>query len=238
MWLMETARGVLRRLTTDGVYEGYPVLSPDGTQLLFNSYLKGKTDLYLKSTADASAGTLLLETPVAKNPADWSPDGRFILYDDFNTLWALPLQGNKTPITITNRLRGTYSRFSPDGRWVSFGSIESGTIEIYVQPFPGPGPKTRISTAGGSWPVWRADGRELFYVAPDDRLMAVSLKLNDKKVEVGTPTALFPLHTRPPGTLGPHFAVSPDGQRFLVNTIVGQGETAPLTLILNWKAKP
>ena len=238
VWLMETARGVLRRLTTDGVYEGYPVLSPDGTQLLFNSYLKGKTDLYLKSTADASAGTLLLETPVAKNPADWSPDGRFILYDDFNTLWALPLQGNKTPITIANRLRGSYSRFSPDGRWVSFGSIESGTVEIYVQPFPGPGPKTRISTKGGGFPVWRADSSELFYLAPDDRLMAVSLKLNDKKVEVGTPKALFPLRIRPPGTLGPHFAVSPDGQRFLVNTIVGEGETAPLTVILNWKAKP
>ena len=122
---------------------------------------------------------------------------------------------------------------------MSFGSIESGTVEIYVQPFPGPGPKTRISTAGGIWPVWRADGRELFWLAPDDRLMAVSLKLNDNKVdEVGTPTALFPLHTRPPDTLGPHFAVSPDGQRFLVNTIVGEGETAPLTVILNWKAKP
>src|SRR5262249_52746894 len=149
-----------------------------------------------------------------------------------------PLQGNKTPITIANRLRGAYSRFSPDGRWVSFGSIESGTAEIYVQPFPGPGPKTRISKAGGSWPVWRPDGRELFYVAPNDRLMAVSLKLNDKKVEADPPTALFPLRIRPPGTGGPHFAVSPDGQRFLVNTIVGEGETAPLTVILNWKAKP
>ena len=80
LWLIETARGVLRRLTFDPVYEGYPIWAPDGAQLLFNSYLKGKTDLYVMSITGAAAGTLLLETPAGMNPSDWSPDGRFILY--------------------------------------------------------------------------------------------------------------------------------------------------------------
>ncbi len=241
LWLIETARGVLRRITFDPVYEGFPAWSPDGAQLLFNSYLKGKTDLYVMSVTGAAAGTLLLETPAGKNPSDWSPDGRFILYSDLaGTVWAMPLQGDKKPLTITTRPAGSWAQFSPDGRRVAYASTESGTSEIYVQPFPGPGAKTRISTTGGRWPEWGRDGRELFYVTPDDRLMAVPLTVSGLALEVGPPALLFTLRIQPPplfSTTSP-YDVSPDGQRFLVNTVLGEGETAPLTVVLNWTAKP
>ena len=238
LWLIETARGVLRRITFDPAFEGYPVWSPDGTQLFFNSYLRGKTDLYVMSIADATSGTALLETADAKNPGDWSSDGRFILYDSAGTLWALPLQGDRKPLPINTRVATTgNARFSPDGRWVAYVSAESGASEIYVQPFPGPGAGKRISTTGGRWPEWRRDGRELFYLTPDDRLMAVALTQNGQTLEAGSPASLFTLHIQPPPTAH-QYAVAPDGQRFLVNTIVGEGETAPITVVLNWKAKP
>ena len=152
----------------------------------------------------------------------------------------MPLQGDKKPFAITTRPSGSWARFSPDGRRVAYASTESGTSEIYVQPFPGPGAKTRISTSGGRWPEWRRDGRELFYVTPDDRLMAVALTVSGLAFEVGSPALLFTLRIEPPtlfSTTSP-YDVSPDGQRFLVNTVLGEGNTAPLTVVLNWKAKP
>lgn len=240
LWLIETARGVMRRITFDTVFEGRPVWSPDGTQLLFNSYLKGKTDLYVISIVGAATGTLLLDTPTGKDSYGWSSDGRFILYTDLlgGGVWALPLQGDKKPFALSTRANTGPARFSFDGRWVAYSSSESGTSEIYVQPFPGPGTKTRISTTGGRWPEWRGDGRELFYLAPDDRLMAVALTASGSTLEAGTPAPLFTLHYRPPiFNTGTQYTVSPDGQRFLVNTILGEGETAPLTVVLNWKAK-
>ena len=199
LWLIETARGVPRRITFDPVNEGWPVWSPDGTQLLFNSFLKGKTDLYVMSIAGAATGTLLLETPAGKNPCDWSPNG-FILYHDLagGPLWALPLEGDKKPFAVTTRPVGTSARFSPDGRWVAYSSTESGTSEIYVQPFPGPGAKTRISTTGGRWPEWGRDWRELFYLTLDDRLMAVALTVNGPTLEPGPPAPLFTLRIQPP----------------------------------------
>lgn len=242
LWLIETARGVLRRITLDTVYEGRPVWSPDGTQLLFNSYLKGKTDLYVMSIAGAATGTLLLDTPIAKDPYDWSPDGQFILYGGSDgSLSALSLRGDKKPIALTTRGGGSVARFSPDGHWMAYASSESGTSEVYVQSFPGPGTKTRISTTGGRWPEWLRDGRELFYLTPDDQLMAVALTVSGPTLDAGIPVRLFTLHIRPPTftfATRTQYTASPDGQRFLVNTVIGEGETAPLTVVLNWKAKP
>lgn len=236
LWLIETARGVPRRITFDTVPEGRPVWSPDGTQLLFSSYLRGKNDLYVMSIVGAATGTLLLDTATGKAPYDWSVDGRLILYDDSDGgLSALPLRGDKKPLALSTRGGGP-ARFSPDGRWVAYPSAESGTSEVYVQSFPGPGTKTRISTTGGRWPEWRRDGHELFYLTPDDQLMAVSLTVSGPTLEVGTPSRLFTLHIQPPTFAErPQYTASPDGQRFLVNAVIGEGETAPLTVVLNWQ---
>lgn len=131
---------------------------------------------------------------------------------------------------VQSRYEETYGQFSPDGRWITYQSNETGRNEVYVRPFPGPGPSTQVSTNGGSVPQWRGDHREIFYLAPDGRLMAVPIALstNGLDVEAGAPVALF--------TIQPNAAyeASPDGQRFLVNTPLGDDATPPITILLNW----
>jgi len=127
-------------------------------------------------------------------------------------------------------------QFSPDGRWVAYQSDESGRFEIYVQPFPGSVGKQQISIAGGEQPRWRADGKELFFIAPDAKLMAVTVQTSGGKLVAGAPAVLF--QTKTPGSSSAIFkaqyAVSRDG-RFLINMPVGESNAAPITLILNWK---
>jgi dipeptidyl aminopeptidase/acylaminoacyl peptidase len=119
-------------------------------------------------------------------------------------------------------------QLSPDGRWVAYESSETGRTEIYVQPFPGPGPKSQISVGGGGYPRWRRDGLELFYLAPGRQLMAVAIAQRGSILDAGPPHFLFTLST------SPHYEPSPDGRRFLVNTVVS--DASPITIILNWKA--
>ena len=118
-----------------------------------------------------------------------------------------------------------------DGRWIAYESNETGRVEVFVQPFPGPGRNWQISTSGGTVPQWRGDGREIFYLAPDNRLMAVPVKLDASTpaVDAGIPVALFPVR---PGTF---YAATPDGQRFLINTPVDEATASPITVVLNWK---
>src|SRR5262249_46270521 len=133
----------------------------------------------------------------------------------------------------------TFALFSPDGKWIAYESNESGRNEIYVQPFPGPGNKARISTDGGAQVHWRKDGKELFYIALDGRLMAVPIHLATDTIEAGAPVPLFATHMGPALSFPnrQQYDVSPDGQRFLMNTIIEEAPS-PITVILNWKARP
>jgi eukaryotic-like serine/threonine-protein kinase len=236
VWVMELARGLLRRLTTDPATAQAGVWSPDGREIAFQTYRKGRYDLYRKPTAGGKE-ELLLETPTNKNLRDWSADGKFLLYIDTTIdsndrdIWALPLEGERKPFPVVqSRSYDGAPRFSPDTHWVAYESTESGRGEVYVQSFPQPDEKLQISTNGGDWPQWSRDGRELFYVSPDDRLMAVPVQVKDAgaKIEVGKPQALFTM--RPQS----FYAVSSDGQRFLLNTPLADTPTPPITLILNW----
>ena len=135
----------------------------------------------------------------------------------------------------------SFGQFSPDGKMIAYSSTESGHWEIYVQPFPGPGTKSLVSTAGGISARWGPGGKELFYIALDDRLMAVPIRLasDGESVEARTPVPLFT--TRVGGALQqtgftPQYVVAPDG-RFLMNTVVEDPNASPITVILNWKAK-
>jgi Tol biopolymer transport system component len=133
------------------------------------------------------------------------------------------------------------AQFSPDGRWVAYQSNESGSFEIYVQPFPGPGGKFRISTNGGTQVRWNKNGREIFYLSRDSNMMAtpVQLSTDGRSLEIGTSVALFPVRV-PGGQQLPakqQYAVSPDGQRFLINLTGDEGTTSPITIIYNWKPK-
>jgi Tol biopolymer transport system component len=234
VWLIDLERGVSRRMTFDPGIDGDPIISPDGSRIV---YVSDRTthiwNMYARRSDGTASEALLLASDEHKNPADWSPDGRYILYSSQNPetgfdLWVLPLDDGREPVAVARtpfqEFRG---RFSPDGRWVAYDSNESGRSEIYLQPFPGPGPRSQISVGGGSHPKWRRDGRELFYRAPDDRLMAASIAPVVSGLDVGPARELF---TLPRGD--PLYEPSPDGQQFLVSTVVS--EASPITVILDW----
>jgi Tol biopolymer transport system component len=238
VWLVELARGVLRRFTFDAGNESTPRWSPDGSRIAFNASRQGGglNDLFVKSLRDNSE-ELLLQSSENKNVHDWSPDGRFVLYSNQSPktardLWVLPLEGDRKPFEVVHTpFEETLGRFSPDGRWIAYASNESGRFEIYVHPFPGPGRNWQISTNGGMNAEWRGDGREIFYIAPDNRLMAVpvTLSTDTSTVEAGAPSPLF--NVRP----ATNYSAARDGQRFLLNTPTGDNSVAPITIVLNWK---
>jgi Tol biopolymer transport system component len=133
-----------------------------------------------------------------------------------------------------------WGRFSPDGRWVAYQSFESGKSEIYVRPFPGPGGQWQVSGSGGAYQRWAHDGRQVYYVDPVGKLMATSIRVNGTTLDVGTPTALFqpPMLGGGANAIGrrQQYDVAPDG-RFLVNVVVEEPGTSPITVILNWKPR-
>ena len=151
--------------------------------------------------------------------------------------WVLPLEGDRKPrVFLSTNFTETGAHFSPDGRWVSYQSNESGRNEIYARPFPGPGGQWQISTAGGINARWRHDGKELYYIAPDGQLMAVPIATQGATLEPGTPVALFQSRSTLGGNTGARaqYAVAPDG-RFLINVTTGDATSSPITLLLNWK---
>jgi Tol biopolymer transport system component len=239
IWLYDVARGLRTRFTFDRANELASIWSPDGSRIVFDSDRKGHLDLYQKASSGAGADEMLLEDGLDKYPENWSPDGRFILYYTFGAptgfdLFVLPLFGDRKPFPfLQTQFNEVFGRFSPDGRWVAYQSNESGRYEIYVAPFPGPGGKWQISTAGGGRLRWRPDGNEIFYLSPGNNLMAAALNGKGSSFEVGAVKPLF--QTRATG-LENRYDVSADGQRFLVITAPEQATSAPITVVLNWTA--
>lgn len=245
IWVVEVSRGVSSRLTLDRLEENFPIWSPDGTRIVFSSNRNGPEDLYQKDSTGAGREELLYKSDVAhKHPLDWSRDGRFILYHTRqprtgSDILALPLFGNREPIPfLSTEFEEQHAQFSPDGRHVAYASDESGVYEIYVQPFPGPGEKLQISTQGGVQPRWRRDGKGIFYVAPDARMMAAPLSPRSGSLSVGIPRALFKTPIIPDEFHASlDYAVTADGQRFLIATPTSETLVFPVTVVLNWAAK-
>jgi eukaryotic-like serine/threonine-protein kinase len=231
LWLVD-ARGVLRRLTFEPAIEGAPIFSPDGKRVAYASDpADGLWDIYERPADGTGSQTLLLKTPENENPLDWSRDGRFLLFlgqsakTDFD-VWALPLTGGKKAFPIAQSpFNETPATFSPDGRWVTYCSNESGRVEVYAVPFPGPGPRVQISVGGGVAPRWRRDGRELYYSTVKG-VVAVAIETRGSTLVTGTPQVLFN-----PGVLT-GIVASADGQRFLAVKNVSQA--SPVSILLNW----
>ncbi len=213
---------------------------------MFTSNRKGIPNLYWKLSSGAGADELLLESDQNKAPYDWSSDGRFLLFLSIAPqtgwdLWVLPVSGDKKPFPfLKTPFDERDGQFSPDGKWIAYQSNESGRFEIYVQPFPGPGGKFQISSNGGAQPRWNKNGKEIFYVSLDSKMMAAPVKLasDGLTLETGTPTVLFPARIAGgplPGVQKQQYAVSSDGQRFLVNLAADEGAASPITLIYNWQ---
>ncbi|MBI3048045.1 MAG: PD40 domain-containing protein [Acidobacteria bacterium] len=239
IWLFDLARGLRTRFTFDPANDLTPIWAPDGTAVIFSSARKGNIDLYRKASGGIGSEDMIQGDSATETPVSWSSDGRSILYVRTTAtggfdLWVLSFTGDRKPFPFMETpFNETVATFSPDGRWVAYVSNESGRNEVYVVPFPGPGGKWQVSTAGGNWPRWRRDGREVFYLAPDNRLMAAAVDGQGPAFDVGAVRPLFGTRARPNRRY--MFDVSADGQRFLINTLVEQA-VQPITLVVNWPA--
>jgi Tol biopolymer transport system component len=246
IWQIDVARGVPNRLTFDESSDQLPVWSPDGRFVVFSSNRTGVYDLYRRSTTGAGTDEVILASQENKFAMGFSHDSQYLLYrvtaPNVNwDLWVLPMTGQQKPIPVAHSaFQEMMGEFAPDGRWVAYQSNESGRYEIYLQSFPTPSVRVQISSSGGAQPRWRRDGKELFFVALDGRLMAASVSVNASgQVQPGVPVSLFVTQAAGgavPGVQKQQYAVAPDGQRFLVNTISDDAAAAPITLVLNWKA--
>jgi len=243
VWLLELSRGSFSRLTSDPRDDATPVWSPDGKEIVFASNRNGPFDLYRKDAGGTGSDELVLQSSADKFPIDWSRDGKYLLYYAVDPktkadLWALPMSGERKPTPfLETEFNESNALFSPDGRWVAHNSDESGTPEIYVRPFPPAGGKWQVSTQGGVQPVWSSDGKQLYYLALDGRIMAVEVKPGSA-FAAGLPVPLFDSGLRPEGLTESRssFVVSDDGQRFLVNTIAEEAAHVPITVVVNWAA--
>jgi hypothetical protein len=225
IWTLDLARdGIVTRFTFDSSRR--PIWSPDGSRIIFAK----SGSLYGKPVRGTGAEQPLLGS--AGVPTDWSRDGRYLLSTNNGDLWILA-DGKSNPFQRTE-FNESDGQFSPDGKWIAYTSDESGRPEVYVQSFPASGGKWLISIAGGSQPRWRRDGKELFYLAPDGKLMAVPVNTG-AGFEYGTATVLFQAPIQEfPSTIG--YAVASEGQRFLIRGISKEAKASPITVMTNWQA--
>jgi eukaryotic-like serine/threonine-protein kinase len=238
IWLIDIDRNVRSRLTVHPGREVSPVWSPDGARIAFQSS-RSREPIAMRQISRNGTGAdeLLLEGPgsFTMTPSGWSADARFIAYTTRGSnVSVLPLFGDRTPLVFaaTPFTEGS-AVFSPDGRYIAYVSNEGGQSDVYVQSFPGPGAKSQVSRDGGTHPVWRADGRELFYLAADGAMMAVPVGVG-RSFDAGQPQPLFSSNAWRL-TSNQIYAVTKDGQRFLVNTTPPKSSVAaPLTVVLNW----
>jgi len=247
LWLMDLSRGTSTRLTFHPAFDWMPAWSPDGSRLSFVSDRDGSANLYQKAANGLGGEERILGGEGRKHHLASSADGRFLAFqvtaerlgrggprssagESTSDVWAMPLFGDRKPFPVLQTpFAETDPRFSPDGKWLSYASDETGRREVYVQSFPTGGGKWQISTAGGSDPRWRADGRELFYRS-NRLLMAVPVSAGES-FEAGTPVVLFDTKS------GAHvFAPDASGERFLVLAPTGK-EAPPMTVLLDWTAR-
>jgi serine/threonine protein kinase/Tol biopolymer transport system component len=237
VWIHDLARGSATRLTFNPSLDQSPVWSPDGTQVLFTSNMGPSFHLFRKnadgSGPDEDLANFSSETLV--NAWDWSRDNKYALVKVNNELWYLSWADRKPKPLLPPGATVLNAQFSPDARWVAYASNESGHMEIYVSPFPSGSGKWQVSTGGGEEPRWRRDGKELFYLSPGGKLMAVEVNAA-AAFQSGTPVALFQTHRRQPVSSQDMFSydVSADGKQFLVATNVDEANVAPMSVFLNW----
>jgi len=241
IWLIELASGKPTRFSFDPATDLFAVWSPDGSRIAFSSDREGPRHLYQKATTGAGKEEPLLKTDRNKFPTDWSADGRFILFtvSDPKTkldVWVLPLFGDQKPFPfLETESNERNARFSPDGQWVAYSSDESGVNQIYVQSFPGLGGKQQISSHGGYFLAWRRDGTELFYLSSEKKMMAVDVKETGGTFKSGEPKALFDVHSPSFNAAVAQFAVTADGQKFLVAQSIAE-TSIPIVVVMNWTA--
>jgi serine/threonine protein kinase len=248
LWLRDLARGSEQRFTTDASFNSAPFWSPRSDRILFASTLRLAADLYQKAASGTGQDEVLFANPNYKVPSQWSRDGRFIVYTELDLktkydIWVLPMDGKaeQKPFPfLQSEFVELHGQLSPDSHWMAYTSDDTGQREVYVRPFPTGDGKVRVSIAGGEQPRWRGDGRELFFVGADRKMMAVAVAAKagpNPTFEATAPLPLFETHLAQFVTnLAFEYDVTTEGKRFLLNTVAG-GTSAPLlNLVLNWDA--
>jgi serine/threonine protein kinase len=241
IWVLDTKRATASRLTFSSEDDVNPAWKGDGSQILFASHREGEYDIYQKAANGLGSEQLVFQSKSeSKHPDDVSPDGRYAIYDvqlsaAATELWALPLLGERKPFALVQGIFFANSaRFSPSGRYVAYTSYETGRPEIYVETFPQPTGKWQISASGGWQPMWRHDGKELYYLTLDNQLMAVAVDSDSAAFQAGIPKQLFQAQVIPSRGLRNVYVASPDGQRFLMLTAAGAPKPLPITVVVNW----
>ena len=252
LWMYDLKRGTESRFTFDASDNRSVVWSPDGARVAFSSNRGGGVhNLYQKDANGTGQDDPLFQSGTYKSADDWSRDGKFIVFSNQDPktksdLWALTMipgnPGDRTPIPLlTSEFNEWMGQVSPDSRWLAYVSDESGREEVYVQAFspgnPAKAGKLQVSTAGGSQPRWRGDGKELFYAAPDRKMMVTAVKSTGEIFDRSAPQPLFEMLLYPTNMAGFYYAPSADGKKFLMTTEPkGNTETPPLTVVVNWQA--
>jgi eukaryotic-like serine/threonine-protein kinase len=241
LWLHDVDRNITSRFSFDPAWSWSPVWSPDGTKVVFASTQLGVSGLFMKPASGGDQERVMASQNLSQ-PSDWSPDGRLIIASSQtpgtgSDIWAVPVSGDRKPYPVLQtKFSERDAHLSPNGRWLAYSSNESGRMEVYVRSFPAVDSTRPISPNGGSQPVWRRDGKELFYLTDDGSVMSVAVT-SGTTFEAGVPQLLF----RAPIQRGLGFgrftyAASADGRRFLVNARVGEIAPPAVTVVINWPA--
>jgi Tol biopolymer transport system component len=236
--VLDLARGAKLRITYDRATDASPIWSPDSRRLVFRSNRNGLHDLFQSPANGAGTTTVLFQTQNAKYPTDWMPDGSGIVFHTYqkNTgsdIWLLKADGSRAVPVVQTPFDEMQGQVSPDGQWLAYTSVESGTAEVYIRNMSNANARWQVSAGGGSDPRWRGDGGELFYLSADSWLTAVEFSRNGP----AAPHHLFEVHVSPPGDpYLSNYDVTADGRRFLVKQPVHDVTSAPLLVLNNWMA--
>lgn len=241
VWVYDINRGTARRLTGEGRVSS-PNWTPDGRRLVFGWCREGATNLYLQPADGSGAMERLTKSDIWQSPGSWSPDGTTLAFVELSpdVLWhifLLDLKSHRTTPFLNSGANEAYPGFSPDGRWLAYTSDETGRLDVYVRPFPGPGGKWLISQEGGREPLWARSGKQLYYRSLDGKeVWAVDLQTGGG-FTASKPRRLLQL-TEAMGIGVPNrtWDVSPDGQRFLMVKLEDAKPTpvTEMVLVVNW----
>jgi Tol biopolymer transport system component len=241
IWIYDIQRKIRTRLTFGPVQNTYPIWSPDGNWIAYNSARNGKSQLYRKRSDGAGTEELLVEDDTALLPTDWSRDGRYLIYSrggihaDGEEVWAVALEGDRKPFVVVPHSGNSFAAegmLSPDGHLLAYTSTESGQMQVYVVPFLKGEGKWQVSRDNGSLPVWGHDGKTLYYFASNNYFVTVPVSPANGSLQFGSPQ----VHGTVLVTFQQFFYdVSNDGKKILLNSITDQGSQS-MSIIANWPA--